>query len=390
MSAMLLAASALASVLLAATAASSSGATPARMPSIFLAPSGSDSGNCSRTRPCRSFDRAYQLAPPGAVVEVAAGSYGGQTINPRRVRRGITADVVFTPARGAKVIVTGTLDANGSHFEFRNMTVDQANFPRSADDITFRNVVNHGMWMQGPSNISIIGGEISCGFCPYHSHMQNGGSDAAPPRNILFDGVDFHDWHSVSGEHTECLQILGGDNVTIRNSIFKNCATGNGGLGATGALFIGWLGGNGPVTKNVLIENNFFYPSGNHYAIQMSDLANLDLRYNSIAGPVIIFNRDGPGTGMDFIGNILRVGSCTAENNGVPINWRYNVIEGGKCGPTDRNAAGGFVDSAKNLHLRPGAAAINSGDPRRFPGRDIDRQRRPGGNRPDAGADERR
>jgi hypothetical protein len=319
---------------------------------------------------------------------VAAGSYPGQTINPRRVSRASTADVVFRPARGAKVVVTGTLDANGAHFELRSMTVNQANFPRSADDITFRNVINHGMWMQGPSNISIVGGEISCGFCPYHSHMQNGGGDAAPPRNILFDGVNFHDWHSVSGEHTECLQILGGDNVTIRNSIFKNCATGNGGRGATGALFIGWLGGNGPVTKNVLIENNFFYPSGNHYAIQMSDLANLDLRYNSIASPVIIFDREGPGTGMDFIGNILRAGSCAAENSRVPINWRYNVIQGGKCHSTDKNAAGGFVDPNKNLHLKRGSAAIDAGDPRRFPKHDIDRQRRPSANRPDAGADE--
>ena len=155
------------------------------------------------------------------------------------------------------------------------MTLHQVNFPRSADDITLRNVITHGLWMQGPSNISIIGGEITCGACGYHSHLQNGGSDNAAPRNILFDGVNFHDWHSISGEHVECLQILGADGVTIRNSIFKNCGTGSGGLGATADLHIAWTG-VGAMTQNILLENNFFYASGNPYTIQMDDYANID------------------------------------------------------------------------------------------------------------------
>ena len=185
-------------------------------------------------------------------------------------RKAVAGRRRLSAAPAAKVVVKAELDVRAAHLELRGMTIEQVNFLRSADDVTLRNVINHGMWMQGPSNISIIGGEISCGFCAYHSHLQNGGADAAPPRNILFDGVNFHDWHSVSGEHTECLQILGGDNITIRNSTFRSCGTGNGGLGATGDLFIGWLGGNGPVTKNILLENNFFYPSGNHFAIQMA------------------------------------------------------------------------------------------------------------------------
>ena len=37
---------------------------------------------------------------------------------------------------------------------------------------------------------------------------------------------------------------------------------------------------------------------------------------------------------MDFIGNNMgyTAGGCTAENSGVPINWRYNVMSGGTCG----------------------------------------------------------
>jgi chitodextrinase len=367
----------------ASTSACSTGGGSA---TLFMSPSGSDTSSCTQPQPCKSFNRAYDLAAPGASVEVAGGSYPGQTINPDSSKTS-TSDVVFRPAAGASVTVTGEIEANGAHFELRDMTINQINFPRSADDITLRNVINHGMWMQGPSNISILGGEITCGTCNYHSHIQNA-SDGHPPTNILWDGVNFHDWASQAGEHVECLQILGGDNVTIRDSIFKNCGTANGGLGATADLHIAWVATGSAMTKNILLENNFFYPSGNPYAIQMDDYANIDLRNNSISGPIKIWDRSGPGTGIDITGNILRASQCTAESSGVAINWRYNVIQGGTCGSTDKNAAAGFVDASNNLHLATASAAINAGDPANYPTTDIDGQGRPIGGAPDAGGDE--
>jgi hypothetical protein len=84
----------------------------------------------------------------------------------------------------------------------------------------------------------------------------------------------------------------------------------------------------------------------------------------------------------------MRAGSCTAQGSPVPINWRHNVIQGGTCGSTDRNAPYGFMDVNNNLHLAPGAAALNAGDPASFPARDLDGQTRPQGGAPDAGADE--
>jgi chitodextrinase len=367
------------------TAASTSACTPTSA-NVYMSPSGSDTYPCSQPQPCKTFDRAYDVAAPGATVEVAGGSYPGQTINPDSSKTS-TSDVVFRPAAGASVTVTGEIEANAAHFELRDMTIDQINFPRSADDITLRNVVNHGMWMQGPSNISIIGGEITCGTCNYHSHIQNA-SDGHPPTNILWDGVNFHDWASQAGEHVECLQILGGDNVTIRNSIFKNCGTANGGLGATADLHIAWVATGTAMTKNVLIQNNFFYPSGNPYEIQMDDYANVDLINNSISGPIMIWDRSGPGTGIDIIGNVMKASTCTAESSGDAINWRYNVIQGGTCGSTDKNAAPGFVDANNNLHLAAGSAAIDAGETSNFPLTDIDGQSRPMGSAPDAGADE--
>jgi hypothetical protein len=273
------------------------------------------------------------------------------------------------------------------------MTLEDLELPREANHVTLRDIRNNGIWMQGPRNVSFIGGEITCGVCPFHSHIDDGGPpDYRPPRNILFDGVYFHDWHAATpDQHTECLQILAGDGITIRNSVFKNCATANEGRGATGNLHIGWLG-NGPKPRNILIENNFFYPSGNHYAIQTNDWTNLDFRYNSIAGPVLVFGGFGDGTPVEFVANIMVLDQCEASESGTepvaPLDYRFNVLQGGTCSPTDRKAAAGFVDPRQNLRLRPGSAAIGRGDARDHPRRDIEGERRPKGKRPDAGADE--
>jgi len=287
--------------------------------------------------------------------------------------------------------VGGELRIHASHLELRNMRLKDLELPGDASDVTFRNVRNSGVWMQGPTDIRFIGGEVACGFCPFHSHLDDSGPpDYRPPTRILFDHVFFHNWQAASpDQHTECLQILSGNGITIRNSTFKNCATANGGRGATADLHISYYG-NGPLTRNVLLENNFFYPSGNAYAIQMDDYANVRLRYNSISGPIVIFDRAGPGTGMSFVGNVMRFSGCSAESSPVRIQWRYNVMQGGTCNRTDRNAPNGFIDPAQNLHLKRSAAAIGRGDPSLFPRRDIDGQRRPRGRRPDAGADERR
>src|SRR5688500_5768868 len=43
---------------------------------LFLSPKGSDSGKCTRAAPCRSLQRAYRVARPGQIVELAGGAYG--------------------------------------------------------------------------------------------------------------------------------------------------------------------------------------------------------------------------------------------------------------------------------------------------------------------------
>src|SRR5262245_45829006 len=61
---------------------------------VFVSTTGSDQANCSRVSPCKTFDRAYRVAQPGQVVEVAGGTYGSQTIGADS-SRGSADDVVF-------------------------------------------------------------------------------------------------------------------------------------------------------------------------------------------------------------------------------------------------------------------------------------------------------
>src|SRR5919109_4094429 len=73
---------------------------------LFVAPSGSDAGSCTASAPCRSFDRAYRVAAPGQTVEVAGGSYGGQSLGADASKTS-TADVTFASASGATVTLGG-------------------------------------------------------------------------------------------------------------------------------------------------------------------------------------------------------------------------------------------------------------------------------------------
>ena len=45
-----------------------------------MSPTGSDAGLCTQAAPCKSLDRAYRVAEPGDVVQIAEGSYPGQDV----------------------------------------------------------------------------------------------------------------------------------------------------------------------------------------------------------------------------------------------------------------------------------------------------------------------
>jgi hypothetical protein len=63
--------------------------------SLYIAPSGSDTAACSQSAPCRSINRAYQVAQCGTVVQVAAGTYPSQSVSPNGALNNCSSRVVF-------------------------------------------------------------------------------------------------------------------------------------------------------------------------------------------------------------------------------------------------------------------------------------------------------
>jgi hypothetical protein len=350
-------------------------------PDLAVALTGSDANDCTQQAPCVTFDRAYHVAQPGQFVDVAAGSYPEQQLNSDSAKTSL-AHVVFRPNAGASVALAG-LVVYGSHLTFQNMTVngDWQTF-HETDDVTFRNVtVNGGIFTQSSSNISVIGGSVG-GIQDYKPQF-----GAWPPettnQNILVDGVTFHDVTRTSDDqHVECLLVAGIDGLVIRNSRFYNCDVFD--------VSIGSMNGS-PPPQNITIENNVFGGANGYYSLDFNDnatsLTNVMIRNNSATQSMYLGNAIPELTNVSVIANVApyKPWACDAR-----ITYAYNVWDGARCARTDLNARSGFRNpSALDLHLVNGAKAINHGDPKSYPNRDIDGRKRPQGKRVDAGAYER-
>jgi hypothetical protein len=315
-------------------------------------------------------------------VVVRGGQYPEQTIlvDARKTSR---RDVLFRPASGARVVVGGGgVTVWGRHIEFRDMRFLGGWYakPRSAD-LTFRRINTKHFFISGARDIRLIRGRVGPGV-DYHPIIAPEGS--IPPRNILIDRVTFHNWTASNASvHTECLQVASPNGFVLRRSRFRNCAI--------FALFMTHWGTAGH-PKNIRIENNFFDKGiDGSLSVRFANWPpvweNVLVRNNSAIMGISV---DPTPRKVNFrvIANIAPLGQwgCTSG-----VVYRHNVWGGARCSRTDRNAAPGFRDPARlDLRLKPGAAAINRGDPRSFPRVDIFGRQRPIGRRPDAGAHEAR
>jgi hypothetical protein len=348
----------------------------------YVAPGGSDGNPCTAVAPCQSFDRAYRAAAPGQLVEVAAGSYGGQNI-PGDGSKTSEADVVFAPAPGAAVSLSG-LDVRGSHAEVRDIHTGFVDVGGGTiTDVTVRNGGGSGVFIGGgTSQVRIIGGSYGAGS-PNVAPVKIQGSPA--PSDITFDGVIFHDAvRTDPAAHLECIYAADVQRFTVRNSQFRNCAIMD--------LFITKLSGVNP--RDVLIENNFFDITGSHsnslskgyytlmVASHLDNATNFTIRNNSLAEGMSI--DAGSVTNFKIEGNVGPLSACRSG-----VTYAGNVWTSRGCSSSDRQAPSGFKDVANyDLHLRAGAAAIDAMTRGTAPGTDIDGDPRPKGRAPDAGADE--
>ena len=358
---------------------------PCEPASFFLSPGGNDGNPCSAAAPCRSLDRGYKVARPGQVVELAAGSYPGGSITNDPSKNGATSRVVLRGAANAAVSIGDELFIRAQHVEIRDLAAPQGwQTDQNAADVVIRNVDSRHLFILSSQGVQVIGGSIGPGV-DYHPII--GAATSTPPRDILIEGVRFHDWtRSNSTVHTECLQIGAGDGITLRGNTFTNCQ-------ATGNLHVSSFG-PAPQTRNVTIENNFFSTTvGGFYSIQVYGYAGTLIRNNSATQSFLIMPAGGD---VRMIGNLAPYASYECVSG---VQYRNNVwfasgnATPAKCGATDfgvRTSNPGFVDPGSlDLHITAASPANGRGSPTEGAATDIDGEARDANNAPDAGADER-
>jgi hypothetical protein len=362
---------------------------PLPAPTVFMAPGAGDGNPCSRAAPCGSMDRAYRVAAPGQVVELAAGSYPAQVLT-REPSRTTDADVTFRPAPGAAVKLAdltfgkGTDGLGAEHVQVRDMDVTEI-MARRTDDLTFRNLKMRSFWIEGGRGIRLIGGSVGgiTGSNPVISTWFNNGQDETPSQ-VVIDGVLFHDVRmGAAADHIECLHINDVDGFAVKNSVFRNCDT----------FDLNVMTGQNEILRNILIENNVFEPTrdsfggSTYYGLSLRQGVNVTIRNNSSnyawAGPG---SGDGPVTNWTVANNIFPAGRCDGR-----IGYFHNLwIGSGRCSSTDRTTrTPGFRSpNSGDFRLAAGSPAIDAGDASRSAAVDIEGQHRPRGAAPDIGADE--
>ena len=343
----------------------------AQAATLSVTPSGSDSGSCGSSSPCRTLARAYAVAAGGDVVSVAAGAYSRQD-----VPSGSSKAVTFRAQPG---VVVRQLHSRAANVTFDGFDVDaggaritNAAFESHASGATFKN--------GRIGNVTDEKGALVSGA------------------NFTFDNVEFHDvFVTASSVHNECVYAIVVPGFTVRNSIFTQCATMD--------LFFThgtWWNPPPPRYGNVTIENNVFGHSTNiaagswhYYGLSIENLGpstkgameGFTVRHNTFETPVSI-GANGAASNTRWVGNL---GSWPCVSGVV---YKNNV--GKACAASDKavspasstqssTAPFGWRNPAANdFHLTAGSPAIDAGTATDAPATDRDGNARNGA--PDAGA----
>ena len=173
-------------------AATTPSATWAQTPraALFVAPGGSDAASCrSRNAACASFERAYRVARPGQIVEVAGGTYRSQSIRAAADEAG--PNVVFRPAPRARVVLGGLSFGSG------------------------------GEMNQGPDRVTVRGMHLAYKGTAPGARNQEGIFVGPGSTNIRLEQMDagnIHTWFAdrvtvLGGDYGPCDAVWESDNV---------------------------------------------------------------------------------------------------------------------------------------------------------------------------------
>jgi hypothetical protein len=180
---------------------------------------------------------------------------------------------------------------------------------------------------------------------------------------VRFDGVTFHDAiQTSSNSHLECFQTQGGDHITVRDSLFTNCAQWDISISAASTT----------IENNVMAHtcSNQGAPCAPGAAIVIScsyggqPLGDWTIRFNSMHDAFMQFNSPGSGCSRNYgrrsrmYGNIIDGWAMndficsTYQGEGWTLD--YNIYASGSCGPHDASAGSQFGDATQptyDFHL---------------------------------------
>jgi hypothetical protein len=325
--------------------------SPAR--ALWLAPDGDDDGSCGKDEPCASISRALERSGPGGEILLGSGTYPAQALRGAPDPAG-SRPVVVRPAPGAQVR-TGRLAIHTKNLELRGLRMTGWYAYADAGRLTFRDVQARWFFVDSASDIRILGGTVGPSDA-IDPQIRAANRDGAPvPRNILIDGVTFHDFTTRTdpSAHVECLQFGAGHHVVVRRSRFLNCAD--------HSIFVGAWGGTATVRDFTFEDNRFAGVAKGFYSLRVATddparTRDIVVRRNSATTTM----RVDPGTpGVVWEGNLAPRFSweCFAG-----MRYAGNVWAGPKavkCGPTDRvTSLRKAVAAARDAGRTPGAAGL--------------------------------
>jgi len=416
---------------------------------VWVSTSGHDA-SCAlgkRARPCATFAKACNLAQSGDVVRVENGTYGQQRIagcaksSPGVRFKAQTRHHVFVGGSGLEI---GSRSVHSTWLTFDGIDADTfavigpcesgcsstggdypIGDPRRTNHITVDHMdvrAHGGTGEEAPAYADQVDY-----FTFEHSEIgpvccDADGMDIYPTvSHVTVDHVDIHDiaatcsnvphkeWPNCSSEssspgdnHIDCLQMVGGDTVTIANSEFVNCEAGT---------FMNGINRQG--YRDVTLVNNFFQG----HVLDMTGGGGVDSKgtyafsgfvhiyYNTIPNGSY-FQDWAPGGDYEIVGNLFgdippNHGDCTIEgtngNPDVPFKVaRYNMFGGGArtCGSTNFNGDASYVNEKNraagiDLHLTANSPGLDRGSLTLHPRLDIDGHLRPLRLPPDVGASQR-
>lgn len=397
---------------------------------LYVSPGGSDSGTCMKRAPCRSFARAFKLAPAGAVVHVASGDYESSCA---RLTGEKSDYVTFVGTRRARVFCRLAFDHAGhvavrglklyqldirasSHLRFQNLAVTCADRPpyelyppaRLCDATISLKNSSHLLFRR-----MIVGPTYDSSACG--GAQTNFGSGV---QSVTFTAVTFRDarWQDApcggpggSGEqHSENFYLSGLQRAS-RDVTFDSCRFTNG--RASGRVVGHLADGSGPNSASLFLTGTFDHLIVRNCVFEGAGGPSIDGAEDAQISDSLIENNTWTNAAIfqyttypsvRFVNNLGAQQGCPISSDvgssGGSFShdlWYFQGTGGSadRCGRTDITVSGSravskiFADfSAGNFHLKRRSPAIGRADPATYPPRDNSGLRRPQGRRPDIGA----